>query len=566
MTRKIIALLTLAAFLVFEWACMAHTNRPMTQADISRLRAGDTSITGIVLRSGVEINFADPAEVRIAGDFVLVSTSTTQRAYSNLNIPDADIRSVEKDAKGAVRDIVTKDGKAYRVRSARREAESWTIEGTAYDVLVPISEIDLVHIRKISLIGTVLVATVGIVVALALFGGSSEPAPRTYPSNVQSCPFIYSDTGSGYVFDAEPYGGAIAEGVKRTEWSGLQSLKEVGGAYNLKVANEMDEVQYIDELTLLVADHPAGVLAVPEENGRVHTLARPLPPVRAVDGRGRDILRRVDRNDGIFWVTNTEEKDPDRKADLRDDLLFEFAKPAGARTAKLLFNGCSTFWASQMVRRFLELYGVDLEKRYAALNTPGPAQTWRESFNEREELYRLRVLVETPSGWVQKGSILGGGPLVSEDRVVLLDLAGVPGDVLRIKIRPPAEFWMINQLAVDYSPDLPVRTYEVEAGRAVDSAGRDIRPELAATDGKYFVMPVKGDRAELSYPAPPRIKGQERSVILKASGYYDIRPKAEGPMRSELLLRFAVEPGFVVQYSFREYLKWKTETLAALRR
>jgi len=37
---------------------------------------------------------------------------------------------------------------------------------------------------------------------------------------------------------------------------------------------------------------------------------------------------------------------------------------------------------------------------------------------EREETYRLRVEVEEPTGWQVRGTLLGGGPLLAEDRVI----------------------------------------------------------------------------------------------------------------------------------------------------
>jgi hypothetical protein len=34
----------------------------------------------------------------------------------------------------------------------------------------------------------------------------------------------------------------------------------------------------------------------------------------------------------------------------------------------------------------------------------------------------------------------------------------------------------------------------------------------------------------------------------------------------DTLRRFLAEPGFAVQYSFKEYLKWKKETLESLKK
>jgi len=557
MRTKIVALVTLAVFLFFEWSCTIYTTKKYPLADLGEAQTVKAQIAGVFLKSGEEIRFVKPRFGRVIKDFVVAFTQSAP--LSRVTIRSEDVRSAISDAREEVRDILTKDGKAYQVQSLKKKNDLWMVEGFAYDRIIPLAEVELVYIRKVDSAATFLVTIGGIA---GVVGGVFLIAMLMK----ESCPFIYSYDGTTYVFDAEPYGGATSEGVKRTEWCGLQYLKEVGGEYRIKITNEVDETQYTDELKLLVVDHPAGTKAVAEEDGRVRTLSDPRPPIRAVDGRGRDILPRVVRNDEIFWITKTDEKNPDRKEDLRDELLFEFPKPAVARTAKLLFNGCNTLWASQMVKRFLELYGADVSKTYEALRSSGPAREMRQAFNDREELYRLQIWVETPSGWVKKGQVVGGGPFVSEDRVYVIDLADVPGDILRIKLFPPAAFWMINHLAVDYTPDLPIQTQEIEAIRAVDDMGRDFRQDLAATDGRYFVMPNTGDWAKIAYPAPPRVGGLERTVILKASGYYDIHLLAAGPCRMDILTRFLAEPGFAVQYSFREFLKWQAETLAQLKK
>ena len=67
----------------------------------------------------------------------------------------------------------------------------------------------------------------------------------------QSCPFVYSYDGENYIFDAEPLGGAISEGLKKTDYSRLEHLKGVEGKYHLFLRNELEETQYTDAIKLL---------------------------------------------------------------------------------------------------------------------------------------------------------------------------------------------------------------------------------------------------------------------------------------------------------------------------
>jgi hypothetical protein len=187
------------------------------------------------------------------------------------------------------------------------------------------------------------------------------------------------------------------------------------------------------------------------------------------------------------------------------------------------------------------------------------------AWNMREELYRLHVRTETRDGWKAKGTIVGGGPFISEDRIYPLDLQDVPGDILRIKLMPPAGYWMINTVAVDYTGDLVLRMTEIAPAKAVDSRGRDIRDLLSFEDNQYYDMPEIGDSAVVTFLVPPLEPGLARTVICKASGFYNIHLQAQGKPQMEILGRFLTEPGFVVRYALREYRRYKQEHSSNIR-
>jgi hypothetical protein len=433
-------------------------------------------------------------------------------------------------------------------------------DGKEKPVSIPLSEVDQLWMKKLSGGKTFLAVVGGITAAIAI---SLAIALATK----ESCPFVYSFDGERYVFDAEPYGGAICQGLKRTEWCGLQYLKEVNGEYRLLLTNEVDETQYTDELKLLVVDHPAGVRVVPSPWGSLHTISDPITPLSAYDQKGNDLMPYVGKNDWIYWRSRDDEKDPDQKQDMKDELILEFPKPKQASKAKLIFNGCNTLWGSQSLKRYLELYGENVFSWYDEVKSFGPAFFKMENTHLREELFSLRIRVETLQGWKTKGIIIGGGPFVSEDKVYTLNLDDVPGDTLKIKLTPPAVFWMINYIAVDYTEDLLVKYKEVKAMKIVDNTGRsdrEVRAVLAENDNDFLEMPNIGDSVELIFASPTRPEGMERTLILKAGGYYDIHLKAKGKPQLEILNRIHSEPGFVVRYAFKEYIDWKATIMGKI--
>lgn len=139
--------------------------------------------------------------------------------------------------------------------------------------------------RTIGLVAAVAVGTVAIIVGVAA-------------ATKQSCPFVYSWDGKQYVFDAEPYGGAITRGLEKDDFSTLERLREQDGLYQLKITNEVDETQFTNLTELWVVDHPAGTRVAADVLGRLHTLAAPQSLVSALDVAGHDLLpwlRATDR-------------------------------------------------------------------------------------------------------------------------------------------------------------------------------------------------------------------------------------------------------------------------------
>jgi hypothetical protein len=164
---------------------------------------------------------------------------------------------------------------------------------------------------------------------------------------------------------------------------------------------------------------------------------------------------------------------------------------------------------------------------------------------------------------VVRGLLPGGGPFIAEDRVVVLDVSGVTGDRLRVRVRPTAGFWALNWFALDASEDRPVKLERLAPLAARDHNDRDIAGLLAATDDSYLEMPEIGDHAWLTYPAPPPVPGQERTVFLHSRGWYRLHLPADGEPDRENLKRIVEEPGGVAAYAAELFAAWPREQAAS---
>lgn len=563
MCKKIISVVTLAAFLCFSFSCSIHRIDKISVKTISSAKNTNlVEIVGVLLTNGKKIEFSEKNPARIANGVIIgnpIGQVDQFEQIENISILRSDIKTIGKSGEGGkITVIITTDGTKYIPVSDTVQEFPDKLEFKIDSMLrglsvkIPVSEVDMVWVRKVDDAKAFMTVIGG---AVAIGAGAIVIALATK----ESCPFIYSYDGEKYIFDAEPYGGAVCQGLKRTEWCKLEHIREVNQMYKIKITNEVDETQFTDEIKLLVIDHPAGTEAIPDEFGNIHTVSQPFLPLKAHDKKNREILSYIEENDWVYWQSQDQDKSLGQEEDLKEELIFEFPKPADAAAVKLIFNGCNTLWGSQMLKQMLMLKGSDVKNWYEEINGGGPLRKRLQAFILREEIYRLQIRVETKSGWKTKGIILGGGPFVSEDRVYPLDIRDVPGNSLRIKLTPPVTFWKINHLAVDYTLDIPVNISEVESVEAIDFNGQDIRDLLSNTDDNYYSMPEIGNYADLVFDAPPIDPGLKRTILLKASGYYDIHLRDKSDPQRELWEQILKETGFIVKYSLKEYQKWKKE-------
>jgi len=372
----------------------------------------------------------------------------------------------------------------------------------------------------------------------------------------QSCPFIYSWDGSEYVFDAEPYGGAITRGLERDDYSELEHLRAEKGLYRLMVTNEVPETQYTNLMELQVVDHPPATRVVADEWGGFHVLAERQSPISARDNQGRDLFPWLAATDRVIWEAQPI---PDANGAIRQEIVLAFPKPKGATRARLVANVATGLWGSGMIKEMLKLRGRDLESWYDSMDRDRTQSAALFAWTLREELFALKLEVEEPSGWKHRGTLPGGGPFIAEDRVVVLDVSQATGDQLRIRIRPPVGFWALNSFAVDYGPDQTPIVEKVHPLKAWDDGDRDLLSQLSKADDAYYAMPKVGDRAWVEFPAPPARPDMERTVFLHTRGYYKLHLTGSGKPDLATLQQIRDVPDAAARFAAKRYGEWRAE-------
>lgn len=534
MLRKAVAVFTLLAFVVFSPSCVYKVRQERIETVAKK--GGKARILAFQTKARDYFEFRQDRPATISRGALVGEYLKT------VEFKQEDIERQAPAAAGGAGEILTKNGERYPIRTAHPAGDRLVCQ--AYlPVSIPLSEIQFAWIKAVNTGATMVqalevaaaVALLAVVIVLYLaspdlFDTVGETDVFAMDQETPEPPPVYLKFWENYFVDAELHGPTAGQGFTMTEWTAAEDVTTVDGKTRVSLRNELDEPKATDELRIMVVDHPPGMTVVPDLSGTMHTVQRAVAPKKARDGRGRDILPLVAAKDGRFWMTSDEERNPRKKEGLRDELIFEFPKPSGAKKAKLLMNATNTAWASNFASSFIEVPGTGSYERLPKANTASLAGGRARDWYQEDEFYRLRVWVESRNGWQTRQMIYGGGPFVAKDMVYEMNIKGTPGSTLKVKLMPPAGFWKIDRVAVDYSQDYASPPLELMADSAAapDLAAGDVLAALAREDGQCLMLPNRGDAAEITFTPPSLSPGKERSIILKTVCRYVIRPDIGG--------------------------------------
>ena len=196
-----------------------------------------------------------------------------------------------------------------------------------------------------------------------------------------SCPILYAWDGAHFRFVSDFLGGAIigypiAPGRYNTpdtdEYLLLGPIAPRRGRYTLQIANQLEEIIYLDAAHIIAADHPAELAVFPNERllsqppfpeFSLYSFAEFHRPKAAVDHRGDDVLDRLldvdDRWYDSFAATDIHGYSEEHS------LTFEMGDLSNVAWPVLLLNGWVDYahstsnWAA--FQREMQLFPPQLE-------------------------------------------------------------------------------------------------------------------------------------------------------------------------------------------------------------
>jgi hypothetical protein len=219
-------------------------------------------------------------------------------------------------------------------------------------------------------------------------------ATYTIVSGYASCPslFVWNGTGYSYVTDVSnsgwlgymnymTSGGTIVYGGG-TPWDyvklnpNLLAVKNIDGTgyYDMILAQQWDEIFYLDTAYMVVVDHPAGtdVYSTMSNyvnqgfNGQIYTVNQNniLTPLSATyvwgpagtTAKGINVLPEISKLDGVFTPGNSGDLSPSWNNIYLNQLTLDLGNLAGAKDIKLVINGIVNWGSYQDYYKWIDQF------------------------------------------------------------------------------------------------------------------------------------------------------------------------------------------------------------------
>ena len=151
--------------------------------------------------------------------------------------------------------------------------------------------------------------------------------------------------------------------------------------------------------------------------------------------------------------------------------------------------------------------------------------------------------------WELQDALMDVGPNLPKTQVATLDLRGVTGSEVRVRIESARGLWAVDEVRLGGETDAGLEVRELSPRRATGRDGRDVTAEIASSDSRYH-MATRGDVVHLEFAAPdPPPTGTSRTVLARTSGFYHLHTDHWGrTAHPDVADRMLDEPGYAARY------------------
>ena len=325
-----------------------------------------------------------------------------------------------------------------------------------------------------------------------------------------NCPYVAVINPDGTEnFQGSLFPGSMFTMLERNDNLVLSNLQpSASGAIEIKVYNELEEVQYIDNIQLTGVNHDYENLGL-NELGELIAFNKGTLPISAKAQNGVDVLQSLSARDDIdysFDEVGTEEE-------LNSIELTFNTKNVGDK-AQLVIRGQQSEWLEQTAEYFFQQFGTYFPTWVDKMND-GDSDKYNQ--NAIDQGISMNAFVKQNGEWQYVGSFNNVGTVAKRDITLPIDL-GAFGDEVEVKLECAHAFWDVDQVSLtsEWSTDLDTQPFAMES--AINEKNENVLESLESADKNYVTQAEKGTYTMLKFDVPQDFEG---SLVLNAGGYYN---------------------------------------------
>jgi len=388
---------------------------------------------------------------------------------------------------------------------------------------LPMSRIVYIQTRSLNMFQSVL--------GLGLLGLTAEVIEYSTPGRglsvyrtmggdglIGSCPYVYAWDGSAYVRQGEAFGTALGKGLEASTACLLPAASDMDGEVRVRIADERPETHYINAVHVSACEVPPGSPVSLDTRDRVWPLPSLVPPLVAPEP--------IKKRDNIWWKSHT----PRQKGAYRDTLELVLPVAAGALEGSFVVHAVNTHLSDAVFGRLFGFLGDESLPYLYRIEHDTETITLLKGWIEE---CGLHVDVRDGGSWVNAGTISPEANDVPFTRLVRIRVPENAGESLRVRVRMLADTWQIDDVAIDWSPALPLEEHTRPLLAALHSTSGDVEQSLRMRDSEYVRL-IPGEYVDLRFHAFRPREGYSAVYTCHAAGYlyewFNDRPVAkDGP-------------------------------------
>ena len=404
-------------------------------------------------------------------------------------------------------------------------------------------DIDYIQVRRTDLGRTILAvaALTGFgIAASGSFGGDDAFAIKDFTSirflgsgyggGDQSCPTVYSWSGSDYALEGEGFGTSWGRALEITTGIMLPQMKEKKNECSIRISNERPETHYINNVNIAAVESEKRAAVYFDPQNRVWPVYDPIAPLSAREGNDNVAIGPIGAIDGIFL----ESRDVRSmiKRNYRDEIELTFPKPQTAAEGTIIVRSINTGLFAAVLEMMSDVIGDDALRFVDAVeHDPEMLLILKQWLQESS----LKVSQWNGSDWEEFGTILPEASEIPFTKVIRFSVNDTKGDSVRIKLTALHDVWKFDAVLIDWSPVHPLKKISLPVKSAITNSGKNVLPAIAVQDSQYTVL-FPSQNIDCSFLPYTAGSGKKITYALELGGYlHEWFPKNEkGNMTSGL--------------------------------